>query len=265
MISLEEQYELFDAYLENSISAEEQSKLNELLQDNAISENFEAYKHLVEAYQRIEQNNVQEQSLLNTINNVRNDAGTLTVSDESKMAQKAAIPKVEAPKFTFTKSLKYIGGVAAVFLIGFFVLQQIGGNTKSGAQLFEQNYSIDNLSNERGDIGLDSVQKAIDLYNAKQFVAAQTYLHNINTKANNADLQLAEAICAIENSKAAEAEQLLQTIINRNDNFKEKAEWYLALLYLQQNDIAKAKQMLSSFNDGHFYKEKASAIVKELD
>jgi len=64
--------------------------------------------------------------------------------------------------------------------------------------------------------------------------------------------------------KAIQAFQKVVASIDVSDVYKQKANWFLALCYLKQNQPEKAKPLLEELKQNEEYKEDAKAILKQI-
>jgi len=68
-----------------------------------------------------------------------------------------------------------------------------------------------------------------------------------------------------QNQQLEEAIEIFEKVASSgSDVYKSKANWYLALCYLKQNQPAKAKPLLTELQQNNEYKKEVSEILKQL-
>jgi tetratricopeptide (TPR) repeat protein len=255
---IEEKYELFEAYLDKSLSADEQVAFDVLMQSDAEKKEFEFYCNMQNEYVKLQGIHHAEAEFREQL---KQSAANVLATNEVFTNQKAG-----ANKNPFLKShLRSMALAACLALIaGIFLFKDSFSGKDSTAQLLATNYQIEPLSAERGSTQ-DSLISIINLFNQKNYKQALPEINAyVKVHADDLDLQIAAAICNIELNDFAAAEQSLNTIINSDNLYKEKAEWYLAMCYLKQDKKKDCKDILQSFKADHFYKTKALTILKNL-
>jgi predicted Zn-dependent protease len=279
-MNIETKYELFEAYLDNSLTAQEQIAFDALMLDEATLAEFDEYKSIHNQYAKIVKNEKEELDFIanlkqisgqyNDVVNIDESAPKNTPSDlntyvnqqQTISDSKKTIDKINL--FTFTRNIKL--GIAATILIvfGLYFYNNLNPAKQDMQSLFASNYTVDDLSLERGSAN-DSLENITALYNAKKYKEAfpiiKTYSQSHN---DNGNIKIALATCYFEASDFVNTEYTLQNLIVQNDAYKEKAQWYLAMCYIKQEKKAKAIALLSSFEKDHFYAEKAKQILKDL-
>jgi hypothetical protein len=258
---LEEKYELFEQQMQNTLTAEEAAKLQLLLKEDANAElEMEEYIAIQEQLESMTQN---QQFKKDFIGNLKYTAQQYPASPS--MATSLSANSEQAPKgLTFSKNLRWIASIAALLVIGFFVFNNKQSSSKSMQELYASNYSIEPVSMERGSVQ-DSLQQIIELYTQKQYSQASPLLSvYCQAHPDKTDLQLANAICNLEQKNTPKAIELLQSIISSNTLYTEKAQWYLAMAYLQNGNKEKVNTLLQSFSKEHFYYAKAQSILQSL-
>jgi hypothetical protein len=272
-VSTEEKYELFEAYLDNSLSAEERISFDALMKDANNKIAFEEYKAIQDTFITLQKNESNEKDFIANVKNIasayKNTASEdATENDEETISKASSIEKSTTQQATktlgFSKNIKWTMGIAAALVIGLFTFKNFILPKQSTTELLAYHYNIDNLSLERGSAN-DSLEKIVSFYNDNKFQEILPMLQAYSsTHTENGDLKLAVAICNIEIKDFAKAEGLLQNIISEKSVYQQKAEWFLAMCYLKQNKIDECKTLLKSFEDDHFYKAKAKDILKAL-
>ncbi len=259
---LEEKYELFEQKMQNTLTAEDAAKLDLLLQqDKDAAEEMTEYIAIQEQLEAMTQNQQQKNAF---INNLKKIAVTNSIPLDKTEENTKLLTTATTSKFSFAKNAKWIAAFAALIVIGIFMFKNLSTPQKSMEQLFASNYTAEPLSNERGAMQ-DSLQQIIDCYSKNNYNEAIPLMEWYTQKhPEKTDLLLATAICNIELKNTDKAIAQLQTLISANTIYTEKAQWYLAMAYLQKGDQQNVKSLLLSFNKEHFYYSKAQNILANL-
>lgn len=127
--------------------------------------------------------------------------------------------------------------------------------------LYNKYFTHDVLINKRSDRNI----KAIYYYSNNQFDKALIEFENLLSNDSSSAYQLYYAITLMKLERFEESENILIKVINKNDIYCEKAQWYLALNYLV-NDIDKSKEFftLMSNETEHFKNKESIYIIKSL-
>ena len=258
-MTIDQQYELFDAHLEGSLSADEQKLFDALMLDTEAKNNYETFCAIQKKYMDIVKNEEKEKDFVTNLKIIGKNYTATEANSTIKQAE-------NKPKATlgFTKNLKWVASIAAITILGFFVYTNLRTPKQDMQSLFASNYTVDNLSLERGSTE-DSLTQIATLYNNKQY---QEVLPLIKTYSalhpNNGNVKIALATCYLSANDFASTENTLNNLIAQQDVYTQKAQWYLAMCYLKQHKKDAAIALLSSLDAKHFYAEKAKQIVKEL-
>lgn len=115
-----------------------------------------------------------------------------------------------------------------------------------------------------------TLSKGIDAYNSKDYKDASkyfsAYIDGTNT-AQTTEVKLYLGIALLAENQAEKAEPYFKDVI-KNVEFRADGEWYLALTYLRNNKIAKAKKALNKIikqKPEHNYYAKAQALKAKMD
>jgi predicted negative regulator of RcsB-dependent stress response len=260
-MSIEEKYEQYESYLDGSMSEEERNLFETSLENPDAKKEFEEYGRINSSFARMLQHEEKEKDFITNLQkiakNYSNESAKQVDLNETKSNQSNSL--------SFSKNIKWILSAAAVLLVAFFSYQQYFMHPQSMHDLYASNYTPEEISIERGDKN-DSLEKIITLYQAKNYTQALEILTPYSKlHPEQANLKIVIAICKLETNQYADAEKELSAIINLNDAYKEKAQWYLAMLYLKQEQREKCISLLQTFNEHHFYYSKAKIILKELN
>lgn len=164
--------------------------------------------------------------------------------------------------------LKLAYGVAMVFFVGIVSVLYWGRET-ANAKLFAEYYQMypNIASSVRGELTEGKLQDALQQYDAGDFKTAITRLQEIlATEPDNAAANFYAGVSCLKVEESERAVADLQRTIALNDaKFSEPAQWYLALAFLQQNDLEKTRTTLNEIlTKEHLYKEQALKLLERL-
>jgi predicted negative regulator of RcsB-dependent stress response len=268
-MSREEKYELFSAYLDHSLSESEQSELNTLLLDKEYKIEFDEFCNIHKSYQTIFEQKQKEVLFIENLKNIGKECNELNTSESILEKPYVSVPLVATVKdkskgFTFFKSVKINLAASLVVLLSIYIYTLTQNASKSPSELFASNYEAAPISMERG-LSNDTLASIVRLYNAKKYVEVTPSLTQYAAShLSNNDIQLALALCQMETNDFSASENSLTFLIQNDNEFKEKAQWYLGMLYLKQGQKENAIKLLESFTNEHFYYKKGKEILKSL-
>ncbi len=126
---------------------------------------------------------------------------------------------------------------------------------------YYQPYSVEN--SVRSAPAPSNLTQANQLYKAKKFEAAlPLFLQTLEIEPENAEIQLAIGISQLELNRMEQASQTFSSI--NNPLYKDQAQWYLAMTFLKQSDLANAKTVLESIKEGDFNYAKVQEILESI-
>ncbi|MFT6336861.1 MAG: hypothetical protein ACI86M_002832 [Saprospiraceae bacterium] len=148
--------------------------------------------------------------------------------------------------------LRTILSVAAIFVLGiasymFLMTNQI--NEISGNQAYTSYYKPYKASfQSRGESSVINYEKFKNAYsNGNYKEALGTELDEANIK--DSEVLLAMGISALEEDELVSAKNYFQVIIDRGDFFfMDHAKWYISMVYLKEENTAKAKGYLQELS-----------------
>lgn len=115
-----------------------------------------------------------------------------------------------------------------------------------------------------------TLSKGVDAYNSKNYKDASKYFAAYvdgSSTAQTTEVRLYLGIALLAENQAERAEPYFKEVI-KNVDFKADGEWYLALAYLRNNKIVKAKKALNKIikqDPEHNYFEKAQALKTKIE
>ncbi len=163
------------------------------------------------------------------------------------------------------QNLKLAYAMATVFLAGVASVFYLNRETP-GEKLFAAYYQpYPNIaSSVRGETSADKLQDALQQYDAQNFKAALASLQEIlRTEPGNTTAHFYAGICYLKLEEAAHVRPHFSKVIEANDErLAGPAAWYLALAYLQQNDLPQARTTLAGIGaSGQVYQEQARQLL----
>lgn len=157
-------------------------------------------------------------------------------------------------------------GIAASFLVLALALWFLM-NKPSNDALFASNYEVYNLNVNSRDNNLDEdIRQAVSLYQASNFSEALPLFERIYQSENDSKWLIAQAISRIETSQFQSAIDILASVrTNDQDAYQGPALWYTALAYLkldQKEEALNNMNLLSAKNSGAYAKKAKDFLGK---
>jgi hypothetical protein len=166
------------------------------------------------------------------------------------------------------RNLRFAYVVASVLLVGIVSVLYLGKDQPNEKLFAEYYQTYPNIaSSVRGELTEGKLQEALQQYDAANFKAALKLLQQILlTEPNNAAANFYAGVLYLKSEESERAVASLQKVIAPQDQkLAEPAEWYLALAFLQQNDLAQTRATLSKIAaKDHAFKEQATALLEKL-
>lgn len=246
---MKDKFVLLEEYLDGLLSKQERILFEEILRsDSVLMKEFLLRKNINEALQEVD---IIE--LRHTLD------GILSNDHTTKRIYKNSI---------FVASLAACIALIVIFSwISFFSFPKL-----TNQELFADNYSKypvvtcfrSNTNITKKDLLICS---AFEAYESNHYAKSQKYFYKLR-KTDNANymIEFYLALCELELNNLGESEKLLIDLTNtRNHIFWEQTHWYLALLYLKQDDVEKAKKVFEVIiKDEMCRKTEAESILKSL-
>jgi len=164
--------------------------------------------------------------------------------------------------------IKYAAVIAALVIIGSITL--FTGKSLNSETIMKQYYKVyEPPTSQRSAVsGTDAeFTLALEFYNTHDYErAAELFNKVLENKPNDMELVLLEGVSNFEVKKYPEAKQSFGKVIDdKNNLFIDQAQWYLALCYVNTNEMEKAKQLFKIIvkEDG-IYKDNARKIIRGL-
>lgn len=238
--------ELFIAYLENDLSESERESFEKRLnEDPLFSEAFDEFKNIYSILEN--QLSPHRASVLDTINQA---------NANYKAEAPADLPEKKVIVF---KPWKY--GIAATILlaVGLFLFNNFNNPNYSDYATHETiSLTLRSDTNE-------TTKKAEIAFNAENYEEAINHFNKLlKTSPENLQLQYYKAVALVETSKYKEAENMLQTISERNSVYASKAKWLNALSLLKQKRYNEVEEILNTIPSNAPEYKKAQKLISDL-
>lgn len=243
--------DLIDKYFSKSLNPKEQLNFNELLHsDEKFKKEFDFQKDLQKVIYRNQR------------------------SDLKKILQNFEQDKPVGKLFNLSKKLLVAASILLILGLGFVFLKS--NYYPSPDKLFVQNYEpYRNIVQpvERGKHSNTIEHSAFVAYENGDYHKAINLFNSVPNK-NLQYIQFYKSMCYMSLNRTNDAIILLKQITDSGDNFssennfKELANWYLALAYLNLGEIEKANEQFSIIandKDDVYKKDVARNILKYLN
>lgn len=241
-----EENELFEAYLDGSLTEGERIIFEERLKNESqFREEFNLFQdvHKVLTNQYSSERN----DFVNTLKQVDANLSSAVISEKPK------------GKIIHFKPWQY--GVAASILlaIGLFLFNDFGKPTYSD---FATHQEIALVVRSETDV---LPKKAETAFNSKNYKEAIIYFDElIKNSPEDAELQYYKAIALVETDNFEEAESLLNHLAKGTSVYATKAVWMSALGKLKQKDYKATKAILETIPTSSPEYQKAQKLLKSL-
>lgn len=255
-MSAEERQEQIDAYLNGELQAEQLKAFEEALQSDEVLRS--------------------EVTLLKNIEVVIQDKSALAfqkmVQEQGQLFLQEEVPSTAKVRKIGTRQW----AIAATFLLlvvsGVLFWSKFSDSTISGPELFAENFTVYRLNTEMrsGNTTITSFEEGIAQYQSGHYSTASEIFAQLLI-ANPQDMVLAFCLAnAYLNQTPPQlvaAQPLFERIISDGESiYVPRAQWYLALLFLQKEEIEKAKELLLQVaTSGDSYADQANDILSKLD
>lgn len=118
---------------------------------------------------------------------------------------------------------------------------------------------------ERGEHSEDKKTQAFSAYTSGRYSEAMPLFHQLFQEDGTPYLLFYEANTLMQLDRAKEAVPLLQEHMATDDSLADKSAWYLALAYLQLDNIDKAKELLRQIvAEGDYKAGEAQELLEQL-
>jgi tetratricopeptide (TPR) repeat protein len=175
--------------------------------------------------------------------------------------------KIVASGTKKTAGLRFAAAIAALLLLGGAYLLTTGH--QSSEKIYSKNFVAYQPSPiaRSGELKLSDFETARDFYNSNNYVQAASLLKSyLQLKPQSMEAKLLYGVSEMENNNFQAAKGAFRSIIVNSDNlYIDKAQWYLALCYIRTNEKEEAlNQLMSIINSNSIYRDKARKITKKI-
>ncbi|MEM8522491.1 tetratricopeptide repeat protein [Flavobacterium sp. PL12] len=239
----EENYILFDQYLQNELTAVEKDNFEKLLQeDQEVASNFETFKNV---HAQLENKFTLEE-----------ERNAFTENLKAIAQQNSNLKDKKAVNF---KPVFYLVAASVLLLVGLFLFD---ANSKPNFEDFNQFDEAHFI--ERGEQS-DYLKQAEDAFNAKNYVEAIPLFELILNENKTAEIQYYYGVSLLENNKIKEAEVAFLALQSGNSIYKNKATYGLALAKLKQEEYKSCKEILLTIPSDYENYDAVQKLLKELN
>ncbi|SOD15168.1 hypothetical protein [Pedobacter xixiisoli] len=174
-------------------------------------------------------------------------------------AAEAEIDTVQPKVTKLSTYLRWVSGLAAVFVLGMLIWAPWKGD------LYEQFNAAPQMNvAERGAEKTD-LDQAATLFNDKKYQEAKVALSKLNlADSQNAMVTYYYGVSLIETSEVAKGRLLLEELFKGDSVYKYDAAYAMAMSYLKEDKKVDTRFWLEKIPDGAVQFEKAQQLLKKL-
>lgn len=258
-----------EKYLNGELEGEDKQRFEAQLQeDTALQQTVKIYQEMRGLY------NENDWKLSDSDQFATTKKHLAYLQSEKGKAMKQAVLEAETAYFSASslgvkKLIMWAGSIAAILVIGFFVLFQSKklGSDQLYSQYHNQWEELPSLTLRSETTQLSDIE---DVFVNKEYTKALNLLQGYITaepEKVNSQILLYLGVTQLELAKADQAILTFKQLANSDTVDAEKAQWYIALAYLKMDNKSKAKVALNLLlNDSMKFKdEEANEILEHLD
>lgn len=244
---MEINYETIERYILGELTEDELTSFEQKMETDAV------FKQEVLLYKTVNKSLQNKYSSQN-----KKEALTATLQKMNTKHFESAKNLSQKPNGSFLSKILKISSIAAILVIGFFLL-------KPQVNLYSTYAEHQNLELQVKGNNESTLLETAELFNDKNYEAAAPLLKNyLAENPEDEEIQIAYGISLLETEKIAEAQQIFTSIYDKNTVFKNKAAWYLALSFLKQKNELQTIAFLNKIDSESFYGKKAEKLKNEL-
>lgn len=239
----EEQYIVFDQYLEGELSPEAKITFEkDLAQNRELAAAFETFQEVqgqLAIKFRIEQERTAFKANLKAISLEKN--------------------KVASPKVVLFKPWMYAVAASVVVAMGLFVFD-FNGNPK-----FEDFNQHENAYfTERSEANAN-LKKAETAFNAKAYAAAIPVFEDLLKQNKSPEIQYFYGLALMQNNQTKESEVVFKDLKLGNSIYVNKAIWNLALAKLKRKEYKSCKEILLTIPEDYENYDQVQNLLQQID
>jgi tetratricopeptide (TPR) repeat protein len=268
-------YEEIEQYLNGEMDHEAALLFEEKMQsNNDLAIEVELYQSIQlegKQLQQIEAEKNELQQTLTQLNSQHFLKPTATTAPPSPTTTTVPIPNYSAEAsntkkgiFSIKRVVQLVAAAAAVFFV-FLFIKNIGTTSTDPNKLFAQYALADELTTERGTT-TDSLQLLSDsLFNTKNYTAAAPIIEQyLATNEQATDYKLALGYSYLQTNEFEKAQTIFSEIAQGTTLYTNKANWYMALLLLKQNNKEACAAQLKLIEESASNYKQAQALLKAI-
>ncbi|CAM1350005.1 tetratricopeptide repeat protein [Tenacibaculum halocynthiae] len=193
------------------------------------------------------------------------------ISLEERAKMKASLQELEYNKYSKKRNRSYLFVAASIAVLISFIGYSLIVNQKTStddlyAEYFESYRNVIQPIT-RGVESKNNSTKAFEAYEKGNYKKASTLLIKAYSEDKNNAYLLYQGISFLQLNNSDKAIEVLNKQLEITDKFNIKTHWYLALAYLKNNEVIKAKKSLEKVLDssGDYKKQEAKSILRNLN
>lgn len=180
--------------------------------------------------------------------------------DEDKFDEKKIIPLYRKPWL-----LAAAASVALLITVGIVWMQGRPPQHERLYAAYFQPFDSPGSGLTRGSSDENIKTKAYDAYDNGRYADAIPLFNEVLKQVDDPISHLCMGNAQLEAGQFAEAEHTFNHMLEKHSDLVTQAKWYLALTYLKQAKMERAKATLWEISKSSTYGEKANKLLKELD
>lgn len=163
------------------------------------------------------------------------------------------------------KKVIWLIGSAVILVLIVFAFQFSLGHYKSKGVLYGQFMQVTPLSSDRPNASNEPLLDAINAYNNKDFKKAlKDFNRYLTIDSSDAELLLAKNICLMQTGQTEKSILGFEKLAREDPEFQYEANWYMSLVYLEQNDKDSCRKLLETIPPTSYFYSKAISLLKKL-
>ncbi|MCO6490409.1 MAG: hypothetical protein J5I98_18485 [Phaeodactylibacter sp.] len=175
--------------------------------------------------------------------------------------------RIELKEKRGNRRLFFLAAIAAslaLFILAWIVIQPSPGNAQELASAYLTTSEIYHGGALKGNAGNEEARtQAIRSFNAGEYAQAEQYFSGIGNKTEEDLFYSGMSSLYLKEYKGAIAK--LESLAGSESRFQEEANWYLAIAYILDGDLATARELLSKMEPSGWNHDKARKLLEALE
>ena len=239
----EENYILFDQYIQNEMTVDQKVIFeNQLVEDQELAAAFISFKETISLLENKLSFDEERSAFRESLH---------TIGSEHY--------KTKKPKVVNLKPLFFLAVASVVLLLGLFVFNPSSDPNFKDFNQFEEAHFV-----ERGT-STENLKQAEQAYNTKNYKKAIPLFESILKEKQTAEFQYFYAISLLEINKTSKSEAVFQKLKSGNSIYKNKAIYGLALAKLKQKEYQSCKEILLTIPKDYENYDAVEKLLKAID